>query len=198
MKKWFAKYWKSVLFNLGETAFIFLSGWWLLSSWEHAAIVMGSFLATKLILGKGLHYKNWKLCMIWSYIVFLSLFFVAKVNFPIALTLSVFCSIILTQHANIDEMYQFAWSKERKHQEILDYVRRNDSNNPVIIELEKLINAHTDNGVKIVYKFIWLENQPFKVVQEMLDCDSYTVSRLSDVVANLFAKASVIELSKEK
>lgn len=195
IKNWIKTYWKSILFNVFETAIIFFSGWWLLSSWEKALIIMLSFVMVKMILGRGLHYKSWVKCLFWSYAVLLVLFFVANVNFTISLLLSMFSAVILTNHCNINEVYQFGWQhRERKHWDVILYIRRN-ADSPVVKELDKLVEEHSDKGVAVVYKYIWLENQTYQFCQEILNCESREISRLSDVVAMLFSRATVKHLN---
>ena len=196
MREFLNKYWKSIIFNVAETAIIFFSGWLLLCSWERALAIMVSFAIVKIIIGKSLHYKSWVKCLFMSYIVLLVLFFVANVNFPIALLLSIFSAIILTKHCNISEIYQFAWNKERKHHEQQTFVRINDPEHPVIKELEKLIVEKEDNDIMLVYKYLWVEGRGYKYLQDLLDTDSSNISRLSDRINDLFSVATTRHLTE--
>jgi len=198
MRNWLIKHWKNILVFIGEFTTVLLLGLWVLPVWWYSLIIMGAFLIARGFLGKPKHYKSWYLCFVWSVALFLSLFGIARVDLTISLIITGFFALVLTDRFNIGDTFMFAWQhKERKHADAMEYVRRNDSSNPVIADMEKLIENQSDNGIKLVYKYIWKEGRTFTFIKDMLGVESREVSRLSDCVCMLYAKASARHLTEK-
>lgn len=101
MKK-FLIYIPSVIFNFTEVLIIFLLGKLIGVSITEMLIVFGTFVVTRRIAKNEMHYKDWKKCMIWSTLIFISLFIVTKVSIEIAIVMSIFSGYILTNKGNIN------------------------------------------------------------------------------------------------
>lgn len=101
MKK-FLIYIPSVIFNFTEVLIIFLTGKFIGVSIVEMLIVFGTFVVTRRIAKNEMHYKDWKKCMVWSTLIFTSLFIVTRVNIEIAILMSVFSGYILTNKGNIN------------------------------------------------------------------------------------------------
>jgi len=198
MRAWFKKYWKALLLFGIELTTIVAIGLWILPTWRYVAYILVFFLVVRNICGKTKHYKCPIRCFFASVILFVSLFAIAHIDITISLVVTAFFALVLTDRFNVSDTFLFAWSKERKHAEVMNYIRNNDPNHPVIKELENLVNEQDDDSIKVVYKYIWREGRSFKMVQDVLDCDSYNVSRLSDNIAHLFAIATARHLTNDK
>lgn len=92
----------SIIFNIGELFIIYLFGIWLKVPTSQIVSIFLFFVLTRIILKGQLHYKDWYRCLIWSTLVFISFFIVAKVNILIAILIAIFSGYILTQQGNID------------------------------------------------------------------------------------------------
>lgn len=100
MKKiWY--YLPSIIFNLVETLVIFLIGKLLNLPTMHILIIFLNFAIFRMLFKYALHYKDWYRCLIWSTLVFISFFTLAKVNIIIAILMSIFSSYILTKRGDI-------------------------------------------------------------------------------------------------
>lgn len=111
MKK-FLYYLPSIIFNVAETLVIILIGVLLLKlNTFQLTIILLTFAITRVLTKSAIHYKSWKLCLIWSSLQLFSLFLTAKVNLIIGVLTTTFAGIILSGKGNINDM--FMWG--RKH-----------------------------------------------------------------------------------
>ena len=92
----------SIVFNISELIIIYLFGIWLKVPTYQIVLIFLFFVTTRIILRKQLHYKDWYRCLIWSTLVFISFFIVAKASFIVAILMSIFSGYILTQNGDID------------------------------------------------------------------------------------------------
>lgn len=94
-------YLPSIIFNFVELLIIYIAGLCLRISTIQIVLIFMSFVLIRTILGGQLHYKDWYKCSIWSILVFMSFFLLAKVNITISLILVIFSGMILTTKGNI-------------------------------------------------------------------------------------------------
>jgi hypothetical protein len=73
-------------------------------------------------LGGAMHYKDWYRCLIWSTLVFLSLFIVAHAGTILSIIMTIFCAYILTGKGNINDT--FLWKgKDTKYEDIVEFIK---------------------------------------------------------------------------
>lgn len=92
----------SIIFNVVELIIIFSIGKCLNNSIIDMLFVFIAFEITRKISKNEMHYKDWKKCLIWSTLIFTSLFTLIKVNLTIAMIMSIFYGYILTKRADIN------------------------------------------------------------------------------------------------
>lgn len=63
--------------------------------------IMMLFMFAKAAFGKSLHYKQWYKCLICSLVILATLFGVFKFNIYQSMILTLFCSYVMTNRANV-------------------------------------------------------------------------------------------------
>ena len=95
------KIFPDLIFNVAETVIIVLMGMSLKLPINYVILVMLTFLITRGLFGKPLHFKNWYRCLIWSMLIMLSLFVLLKVDLVVSITFAVFAAFIMTGKSNV-------------------------------------------------------------------------------------------------
>ena len=109
---WWKKYWLSVLFEAGAYTLSVFVGLALNVDWEYIVFAMITFILPRMTMrnlkiGIPKHYKRWYFCLLWSILIFISLFFVVKTSLPLALVSAGFCAIILSSIADVEDGLQY-------------------------------------------------------------------------------------------
>ena len=114
----------TLIFNLAETAIIFLSGIALKLDMKYVVILMLVFMISRCFFGKPLHFKTWYRCLIWSTLIMLSIFVLLKVDLVISILFAIFSAFIMTGKSNIKDMYLWNNNGEpSKYQDITDFIK---------------------------------------------------------------------------
>ena len=127
----------TLIFNLAETAIIFLSGIALKLDMKYVAILMLTFMISRGLFGNALHFKTWYRCLIWSTLIMLSIFVLLKVDLVISILFAIFSAFIMTGKSNIKDMY--LWNTDgtpSKYADVAEYVKYNRFDDR-LIEFEK-------------------------------------------------------------
>ena len=199
MKKWLKKWTPSIIFNVGELAAIFLTGMWLLKSWEFPLYVMAAFIFSRQAIGKPKHYKAWQLCLVWSYVVFLSMFILARASLPISLILSAFSALVLTDRFRLNDTFMLAWKNKdapSKHQKLIDLCYRNyhEQSRPdqSVIDFEEYLKRHKDERMHKVFRMRLVAQMTYAEVAELLNIETARVSELCDKILIEYVSRNVI------
>lgn len=119
----------SLIFNVAETLAIILIGFSLELDWFEIITILLTFAITRVLTKSAMHYKSWKLCLIWSSLQLFSLFLTVKVNLFIGISFTIFAGIILSGKGNIDDIFQ--WGGNRLNTEVFDWVKFNQDNEKI-------------------------------------------------------------------
>ena len=120
------KNWRSFLFNLSELVLILISGYFLGLSTIEIVIVVLLFCSVRMITKSAMHYKSWKKCLCWSLLLVTSLFILVKVNILIAIIMTIFSALIISEKGNINDCFMYQDKKEEgKYRELKQYVEKN-------------------------------------------------------------------------
>lgn len=178
------EYLPSLIFNLAESVLIVLIGVLLGLELKFIALVLVLFAMTRMKLGKAIHYKDWYKCLIWSALVFLSLFVVAKADIMICIIMTIFCAYILTNKGNINDM--FMWKgNDSKYEALRDFIAMSP-NNSVLLEHEEYWRKHYLMRYKILQLFYRERKSYAKIVEEEdLKDDSIIKSECKTIYAIL-------------
>lgn len=169
----------SIVFNAVELIVIFLLGKLLNLQLELIVITFVVFAMIRISLGGAMHYKDWYRCMIWSALVFLSLFVVAKSGIVLSLIMTAFCAIILTSKGNINDI--FMWKQQTKYQDIDDYLKYH-SLDTKLLEFEKNLKEK-DSVNYLVYKYRFIDNLKMSEMADKLDMKNPRIVERLDAIA---------------
>ena len=144
MKKEVKYFIGTLIFNIAETALIFLIGLLLKISIEHLLVIMFTFMISRGFFGKVLHFKTWYRCLVWSLLIMLSLFLLLKVDLVVSILFAVFSAFIMTGKSNIKDMY--LWNNHNepsKYQDVADYVKYHELDDKLLEFESKIKNRYS-------------------------------------------------------
>lgn len=180
MKDKILLYLPSIIFNVVEVIVIALIGMLLNLRIELMIIILVLFAIIRMSLGGAMHYKDWYKCMVWSALVFLSLFVVAKANILICILMTIFCACVLTQRGNISDI--FMWKgKNTKYSDIDDYIKYHLLDDK-LIDFENKIKEQ-DKLDYLIYKYRFKDNLTFTEITEKLDMANPRIVEKLDKIA---------------
>ncbi len=164
MKNKILLYLPSIIFNVVEVGIIALIGTLLDLPIKEMIIIFLLFAIIRMNLGEAMHYKDWYKCMLWSSLVFLSLFVVAKTNIFICILMTIFCAYILTNKGNIKNI--FMWSgNESKYEALRNFISLSP-NNPILLEHENYWRSNYLMRYKILQSFYRERKSYSKIMEE--------------------------------
>lgn len=166
-------YWlPSIIFNVVEVLIIGLVGTLLKLPFKDMLVIFTLFVLVRLGIGGAMHYKAWQKCILWSTLMFLSLFVVVKADWLISLIMSVFCGYILTNKANLKDI--FMWSGRTSKYEALKDLIALSPNNAIIIENEEYWRKNYPIRYEI-FRYYFRENKTYKEIAEIKNFDDNTI-----------------------
>lgn len=174
----------SIIFNLVETLLLIGAAYLLKISVRDTILIFLTFQIARAYFKFPKHYKAWQQCMIWTLIIFASLFCIARVDIVVGIMCAVFTAYILSGKSDIKDIYM--WKKTSAHQDIMDYVKYNYYTDDAIREFEKKLQ---DRGSALDYK-IWeyrfKNGKSFEEISELLDLDSARIAEIQNSAALSF------------
>lgn len=170
----------SIIFNLAESLVIILIGFWLNLDTKEILMILLLFSITRMRLGVAMHYKDWYKCLIWSTLVFLSLFIVAKAGTILSIIMTIFCAYILTGKGNINDT--FLWKgKSSKYNDIEDFIKYHSYDDKLIEFEEKIKNQ--DDLDYLIYKYRFKDGLTFNEISDKLDIDNPRIAERLNKIA---------------
>ncbi len=168
------KYWNfpSIMFNLIETLLLILMAWYLKIGIVNVLLVFFTFQISRFYFRFPKHYKDWRKCLIWTLLIFTSMFLVEKVNVFVGCLCNIFCAYVLSGKADIKDLYMWKNDKESKYKILEDYIKYNrlcDGNK--LIDIEKALEKDNPE-LYIFYKRRFIENKTFKEINEEFNIDN--------------------------
>ena len=183
------KYWNipSIIFNVIETLLLILGAYFLKLGVVNTLLIFLVFEISRFYFKMPKHYKQWQQCLVWTLIIFLSLFstlfMLLKIDLLVAIILTVFSGYILTDNANIFDV--FMWSgKKTQYQDIIDYIKYNPLNTKIKEFEDKLQDQ--DNLSYLIYKYRFKDLLTFQQISEKLDIETNRITEIQDKVAFTF------------
>lgn len=154
----------SIIFNIAEVLILALIGVLLGLKIKYMIIIFVLFAIIRVSLGGAMHYKDWYKCLIWSTLVFLSLFVVAKADIMICIIMTIFCAYILTSKGNINDIFMWSGS-ESKYEALRNFIALSP-NNPILLEHEEYWRKNYLIRYKILQAFYRERKSYTKIVEE--------------------------------
>ena len=163
----------AIIFNLAEIISVMLIGLSFRIPFEYVMAITLLFPLCRFIFKKPMHYKSPYLCFIVTLALFTTLFLLLKIDLLVSIVLTIFNSYILTNNANIFDI--FMWSgKTTQYQDIIDYIRFNPLNDRIKSFEEKLQDQ--DNLSYLIYKYRFKDLLTFKEISEKLKIETNRIS----------------------
>ena len=158
-------------FNIIETITIFMIGLALKINYNYIVALMLVFFLTrfccsKILHGKAKHYKKAYNCFIWSILVFTSVYVITDLHIYVTILLTVFTAFIVTDKANIEDMYMWKGSST-KYKALRDMISISP-NNPIILEHEEYWRKNYPMRFKI-FRMFFRNRMTYEEIVEELD-----------------------------
>ena len=166
---------KVLCFNLLETVIIFLLGKIFNVAIGLRIVLMVLFFLTRMIIGKPKHYNKAYRCMIWSLLVFLSLYAISSLDLFVIILLTIFTAFISTGKADIKDM--FMWGGNKLNNNVYDWVKFNQDNEKLKQYEEKL--KETDKKKYFIFIYRFREFKSYSEISRIMDVD---IQRICDEV----------------
>ena len=167
-------YLPNILFNVFEVLTIIGLGLVFgLDLWQVLSIFM-AFILNKVIWGNSLHYKDWYLCLIWSCLLFISYYLLAKINTTIAIFATIEF-VFFSKISNIKDLKSVLfWGGNNLNLEVFDWVKYNQDN----IKLKDYENKlkELDKKKYYIFKYRFREFKIYKQIADLMDIDAQRVS----------------------
>lgn len=168
------KYWNvaSIIFNLIETLLLILSGYYLKVSIRDMLIIFFTFQISRRYFKLPKHYKAWQKCLIWTLLIFTSLFVVARVDITVGVMCAIFTAYILSGKSDIKDMYM--WSgKASKYDPLRDFVGISP-NNPIILDYENYWRVNYPLRYEI-FRYFYRERKSYEEIRNIKDYDENNI-----------------------
>ena len=163
-----------LIFNVAETLIIFLSGVMLSLEIKYIIIIMLTFMISRGLFGKALHFKTWYRCLIWSTLIMLSLFVLLKVDLIISILFAIFSAFIMTGKSNIHDMY--LWTGRVSKYDALKNFIAISPNHPILLEHEEYWRKNYPMRYEI-FKLYFRENQTYEYIAKTKGFDDNTITK---------------------
>lgn len=179
------KYWNipSIIFNIVETLLLILMAYLLKIGLVNTLLVFFTFQISRFYFKMPKHYKAWQQCLIWTLLIFVSLFVVARVDITIGILATIFSAYILSGKADIGDMYMWNKGKTSKYQKLYDYIKYNGLSTE-LIEMENNLKNY-DTQMYLVYKRRFREDKSFEAIREEFDLENPRINEILDKVYTL-------------
>ena len=128
------------------------------------------------ISSQPIHYKDYRLCFIWTVLFYTSLFLISRLGFKIYLICTIFSATILTNKGNILEVFKNSteWGGNLLNKEVFDWVKFNQDNQ-LLKKYEKDL-YNTDRIKYYIFKYRFREFKTYDVIAELIGKDKQRIS----------------------
>jgi hypothetical protein len=174
---------KSIIFNLAEVGVILLAGKLLQLKLEIMLMIIVIFVMIRISIGGALHYKSPYKCVIWSLLVFLSLFVLTNVGIIVSIIMAIFCAFILTTKGDINDAFMWKGTNT-KYFDIEEYIKYNSMETKLIEYEDKL--KEKDNLTYLIYKYRFKDKMTFSQISERLDLENPRIVEKLEQIAFSF------------
>ena len=164
----------ALAFNIAETVLIFLIGRLFSLPIGEAITIMLTFMISRGLFGKALHFKTWYRCLIWSSLIMLSLFLLLKVDLVVSIMFAIFSAFIMTGRSNINEIY--LWTGRASKYDALKNFLAISPNHPIILEHEDYWRRNYPMRYEI-FTLYFRENQTYEYIAKIKGFDDNTITK---------------------
>ena len=168
-------YLPSIIFNAVEFLVIILIGVLLEIKFIDIICIILLFGIIRMLTKSAIHYKDWRLCLLWSTLQMFSLFLVYKVGLIVSIIMTIFAAIILSGKGNISDI--FMWGGNELNKEVFDWVKFNQDNIKLIEYERNLYNTDKRKYYIFIYRF-----REFKSYSEIADLMEMSQRRITEEI----------------
>lgn len=173
----------SIIFGLIETAVIILLGIHIGIDLKEIIIVLIVFAIMRVVLKDALHYKNPIECFIWTTLLFVSVWILAKAGIVVSVLMTILAGIFLSGKGNIKDVYMWK-GKDTNYDDIDEFIKKN-YDDPRLAEFEHRLQEQDEFRYQI-YKTRFKEQLNFTKTAEKLEMDSKRLSEKMNEIACAF------------
>ncbi len=189
-------YWlPSILFNIVETIIVFTIGIFMKVSVVEILYGMIVFQIVRQLVKEDKHYKNVFKCLLWSTLVFISIFLLSKINILFYTIGCAFSAYILSGKADVqkdeecnknkkENVGMYLWKRsidDSKYKFIEEYIQENE-NSERIKDFEEALN-NIDSEYYKIYKLRFYDNKTLKYIANELNISS--TARVTEKLDNI-------------
>lgn len=164
----------TLIFNIAETLIIFLCGVCLKLEINYVLLIMLTFMISRGLFGKALHFKTWYRCLIWSTLIMLSLFVLLKVDIVVSILFAIFSAFIMTGKSNIKDLY--LWTGRISKYDALKNFVAISPNHPILLEHEEYWRKNYPIRYEI-FNLYFRENQTYEYIAKLKGYDDNTITK---------------------
>ena len=164
----------TLIFNIVETLIIFLCGIALNLEMKYVLMIMLTFMISRGLFGKALHFKTWYRCLIWSTFIMLSLFVILKIDLILSILFAIFSAFIMTGKSNIGDMYMWT-GKVSKYDALKDFVAISP-NHSILLEHEDYWRKNYPMRYEI-FRLYFRENKTYQEIADIKGFDDNTITK---------------------
>lgn len=164
----------SLIFNVAETVIIFLCGICLKIQVNYILLIMLTFMISRGLFGKALHFKTWYRCLIWSTLIMLSLFVWLKVDLVLSILFAIFSAFIMTGKSNITDIY--LWTGKISKYDALKNFLAISPNHPIVLEHEEYWRRNYPIRYEI-FNLYFREGRTYEFIANLKGFDDNTITK---------------------
>ena len=169
----------SIIFNIIETILLIIGAYLLKIGLINTCLVFLTFQISRAYFKLPKHYKSWKQCLIWTLLIFLTLFIVARVDILVGILTTVFTAYILSGKADLKDMYLWKPANESVHQPLIDYLKYNAICDDYL-KAEELLKQKVDTKTYLIYKRRFIDGYSYERICEEFDVSSPRIKECLD------------------
>lgn len=180
---------KNLLFNLVEFIFVAVVGYFIIPI-PKMLFIIAIFTFVRETIGGSKHYKSPYKCMLWSFVVMESLFFITSLDFIVGVCLTIFAGILLSKGGDVAVFEYHNNINNRKYRELNTYIETNKDSEQLRRFEERLVdfnNKYSDRfkiNVYEIYRLIFLEKMSYEKVKKAINLrdDNHIITNALDMV----------------
>lgn len=173
-------YLPSIIFNVVESLVIILIGVLLGLEIIDIMIVILLFASVRMATQSAIHYKSWKLCLLWSTLQMFSLFLVYKTGITVSVIVIIFAGIVLSGKGDISDI--FMWGGNNLNNEVFNWVKFNQDNDKLKKYETQL--KETDKQKYYIFEYRFREFKSFSQIANLMDMNTQRISEEIKVMSH--------------
>ena len=159
-------YWnlESIIFNTAETLLIFVMACYFKIDYISAIKTLLVLEISRFYFKLPKHYKDWKVCLLWTYLIISTLLIISKIDATIGILNAIFTAYIWSGKSDISDMYLWK-GKTSKYDALRDFVG-SSPNNPTILDYEKYWRENYPLRLEI-FRYFYRERKSYEEIRDI-------------------------------